>query len=97
MRTNPRGRTCRRKRRKNSCAESVIFLFLFTVRIILPAERNLVTLEGHKTVVGDGDAMGIAGEITKHMMRSSEGWLGIDDPVLTEQGAQEGAECFLVL
>jgi len=70
---------------------------LITVRIILPAERNLVTLEGHKTVVGDGDAMGIAGEITKHMMRSSEGWLGIDDPVLTEQGAQEGAECFLVL
>ncbi len=70
---------------------------LVTVRIIPPAERNLVTLEGHKTVVGDGDAMGVAGEITKHMMRTAEGWLGIDDPVLTEQGAQERAECFLVL
>ncbi len=33
---------------------------LVTVRIIPPAERNLVTLEGHKTVVGDGDAMGVA-------------------------------------
>ncbi len=70
---------------------------LIPVRIILPAEGNLVTLEGHETVVGDGDAMGVAGEIAQHMMGSAEGWLGIDDPVLTEQGAQEGAERFLVL
>ena len=34
-------------------------------------------LEGHEPVVGDGDAMGVAGEITKHMMGSAEGWLGI--------------------
>jgi hypothetical protein len=52
---------------------------LITVRIILPAEGNLVTREGHETVVGDGHAMGVAGEITKHMMRAAEGWLGIDD------------------
>ena len=70
---------------------------LITMRIILPAEGNLVTLEGHKTVVGDGDPMGVAGEITQHMMGSAEGWLGVDDPVLTEQGTQEGAEGFLVL
>jgi len=60
---------------------------LITVRIILPAEGNLVMLEGHEPVVGDGDAMGVAGEITKHMMGSAEGWLGIDDPVLTEKGS----------
>jgi hypothetical protein len=57
MRTKPRSRTWRRKRRKNSCADRVIFLFLFPVCIILRAKRDLVTLEGHKTVVGDGDAM----------------------------------------
>ena len=39
--------------------------------IILPAESNLVTLEGHETVVGDVDAMVVAGEITKHMMASA--------------------------
>ena len=69
---------------------------LITVRIILPAEGNLVMLEGHEPVVGDGDPMGVAGEITKHMMGSAEGWLGIDDPVLTEKGSQEGTECFLI-
>ena len=69
---------------------------LVTVRIIPPAERNLVTLEGHKTVVGDGDAMGVAGEITQHMMGTAEGGLGVDDPVLTKQGAQEGAKGLFV-
>ena len=70
--------------------------FLISVGIILPAESNLVMLESHEAMVGDGYAMGIAGEIAEHMMGSAKRWLGIDDPVLTEQGAQEGVEGFLV-
>jgi hypothetical protein len=31
--------------------------------------------------------MGVAGEIAEDMMGAAKGWLGIDDPVLTEQGA----------
>ena len=58
---------------------------LISVGIILPAESNLIMLEGHEAVVGDGYAMGVAGEITQHMMGTAEGWLGVDDPVLTEQ------------
>lgn len=57
---------------------------LIAVCIILPAEGDLIMLEGHKTVVGDGHAMGIAGKITQHMMGTTEGGLGIDDPVLPE-------------
>jgi hypothetical protein len=69
---------------------------LITVGIILPTESNLVLLESHQAMVGDGDAMGIAGEVAEHMMGTAEGGLGIDDPVLTEQGAQEGAEGLFV-
>jgi len=65
---------------------------LIPVGIILPAESNLVMLESHESMVGDGHAMGIAGEIAEHMMGTAEGGLGVDDPVLTEQGTQEGAE-----
>jgi hypothetical protein len=36
--------------------------------------------------------MGVAGKIAQHMTGTAEGWFGIDDPVLPEQGAQEGAE-----
>ena len=43
-------------------------------------------LESHEAVVGDGHAMGVAGEIAEHMMGTAKRWLGIDDPVLTEQG-----------
>jgi hypothetical protein len=35
-------------------------------------------------VVGDGNAMSIAGKITQYMMGTAEGGLSIDDPVLTE-------------
>jgi hypothetical protein len=66
------------------------------VGIILPAKGNLVPVEGYEAVVGDGHAMGVAGEIAEHMMRTAEGGLGVDDPVLTEQWAQEGAKGLLV-
>jgi hypothetical protein len=70
---------------------------LISVSIILPAEGDLVVLERHQAVVGDGHAMGVACEITQHMMGAAERWLGIDDPSLTKQGAQEGTEGFLIL
>ena len=76
--------------------ECHLSLFI-AVGIVFPAKGNLVMLEGEQAVVGDGDAMGVAGEIAQHMMGSTEGWLGVDDPLLTEQGTQEGAEDFLIL
>ncbi len=39
---------------------------LISVGIILPAESNLVMLESHEAVVGDGHAMVVAGEIAEH-------------------------------
>jgi len=60
---------------------------VIAVGIISPAEGDLVVGEGDETMVGDGDAMSVAGEIAEEMMGTAEGWFGIDDPVLTEQGA----------
>ena len=60
------------------------FSLLITMRVILPAEGNLVPLESHKTVVGDGDPMGVAGKITQHMMGSAEGWLPPVGPLASE-------------
>jgi hypothetical protein len=67
------------------------------VGIVFPAEGDLVVLEGDEAMVGDGDAMGVAAEIAEDVMGATEGWFNIDDPWLTEQGAQESAEGFLVL
>ena len=70
---------------------------VISVGIISPAEGDLMVGEGDEAMVGDGDAMSVAGEIAEDMMGTAEGWFGIDDPVLTEQRAQESAEGFLVL
>ena len=53
--------------------------------------------EGDQAMVGDGDAVGVAGEIAEDMMGTAEGWFGMDDPVLAEQGTQESVEGFFVL
>jgi len=71
--------------------------FAISVGIISPAENNLIVSESDQAMVGDGDAVGIAGEIAEDMMGTAEGWFGIDDPVLAEQGTQESAEGFFVL
>ena len=64
--------------------------------IIFPAKDNPLAVEVDEPVVGDGDAMGVTGEIAEDMMGTAEGWLGIDDPVLAKERSQEGAEGFVI-
>src|SRR5208283_6102263 len=64
-------------------------LLFVAVGIVLPSERNAIVLEGDKTMVGDGDAVGIAGQIVENVFCPAEGWLGVDDPVLPEQLPEE--------
>jgi hypothetical protein len=67
-------------------------LLLATVCIVSPAKRYAFVLEGHEPMVGDGDAMGIAGQVVENMFGTAEGWLGVDDPVLPEQLPEEIGE-----
>ena len=46
-------------------------------------------------MVGDSDAMSVAGQIVKNVFCSAEGGLGIDDPVLLKQSAQKSDEVLL--
>jgi hypothetical protein len=57
-------------------------LLLAAVSIIPPAERDAIVFEGHEAMVGDGDAVGIAGQVVENMFGAAEGRLGINDPVL---------------
>ena len=70
-------------------------LLLAAVSVVLPAEGDVIPVEADEAMVGDGDAMGIAGEIVKHVLGSAEGRLGIDDPVLAEELVQEVAKVLL--
>ena len=59
-------------------------LFLAAVGVVSPAKGHAIVLEGHEAVVGDGDAMGVAGQVVENMFGAAEGWLGVDDPVVPE-------------
>ena len=52
----------------------------------------MIVLKGYEPMVGDGDAMGIAGQVVEDMFRTAERWLGIDHPVLAEQLPEEVGE-----
>ena len=43
-------------------------------------------------MIGNGDAVGVAGEIAQDMLGTAERRFEVDHPVLTEQGAQEGGK-----
>ena len=57
---------------------------LAAVGIISPAEGDALVLKGHEAMVGDGYAMGVAGQVVENMFGAAEGRLGVDDPVLPE-------------
>ena len=67
-------------------------LLLAAVRIVFPAKRDSIILEGHESMVGDGDAMRIAGQIVQNMFGTAEGRLGVDDPVLVEELSEKLAK-----
>ena len=43
-------------------------------------------------MVGDGDAMGVAGQVVENLFGAAKRWLGVDHPVLPEQLSEEGCE-----
>src|SRR6516165_4386697 len=57
------------------------FFHLIAVLRIAPAETDPASLEADQAPIGDGDAMGVAGQVAKHLVGPAEGRLGIDHPV----------------
>ena len=54
---------------------------LAVVRVVLPAKGDLGVGDREQAMVGDGHAMGVAGQVVKDVFGSAKGRLGIDDPV----------------
>ena len=62
------------------------------VAVILVAEGDAALVESDEAAVGDGDAVGVAGEIGEHRFGPGEGRLGVDEPVLPAQRREMGGE-----
>lgn len=53
---------------------------LVTLRVILPAKGHETVLQSHQPPVGDGHAVGIAGQIFEDLLGSAKRRFGVDDP-----------------
>ena len=64
--------------------------------IVLPSESDVGIADRENAVIGNSHAMRIASQIVQDMFWTAKRWLGVDDPVLSKQGAQECRElCFV--
>jgi hypothetical protein len=54
--------------------------FAIPVGIVLPGEGHVSAFDRLETVVGDCNAVGVAGEILENLVRTSEWGLAVDDP-----------------
>ena len=68
-------------------------LLLAAVGIVPPAEGDAIVFKGHEAMVGDGYAMGVAGQVVENIFGAAEGRLSVDDPVLLAELPEEVAEC----
>ena len=65
---------------------------LAAMGVVLPPETDLAVLEGDQPMVGNGDAMGVTGQVVQNIVRTAKGRLGVNDPVLAEEGTNQRPE-----
>ncbi len=56
--------------------------------VVLPLEGDALFVHRDQPAVGDGNPMGIAGEISQYSVRSGKGTFGVDDPLDLAQGLE---------
>ena len=65
---------------------------LIVVSGVAPTKGDLAVLEGNQPVVRDGHAVGVTAEVVEHILRTTERWFGIDDPIFAKQRPEPRGE-----
>ena len=60
-------------------------LLFVVVSGIAPAKSDCLSGKRDQTMIGDGDAMGVAAQILEHILGAAERWFRVHHPVLSEQ------------
>ena len=68
-------------------------MFIVVSRIA-PAKSDVSLSKRDQAMVGDGYAMSVAAQILEHIFGATEGRLGVDHPVFSEQRSEPGGEGF---
>src|SRR5437764_12915235 len=65
---------------------------LLVVAVVLPTESHMPRIDIQETIIGDGDAVGVATNIVEHLLRTSKGPLRIDHPFFALHRSQIAGE-----
>lgn len=65
---------------------------LMAMGIVFPAKSNVAVFKSEQAVIGDGDAVGVAPEISQDLFWSTEGRLGIDPPLARPETGDQSLE-----
>jgi hypothetical protein len=60
--------------------------------IVSPAECDTLAVKGDQAMIGDGNAMSVASQITKDLLRTAESRLRVYHPIGPAQLTQEGSK-----
>lgn len=66
------------------------------IAVIFPAEGHMGIGDLSQSVVRNGDAVGVAPEITKDMVGPAKGGFGVDDPVGGTEAVDKRGECLRI-
>ena len=69
---------------------------LAAMRVVFPTEGDLAVGKAHQPVIGNRHPMRVASQVVQHVFWSAKGWLGVNDPTLAMQRAEEGAKGLLL-
>ena len=61
---------------------------LIVVAVVAPVELDLPVFDIHDPMIGNRDPVGVAADVVHHLLGSSEGRLGVDDPFHTTHGIE---------
>jgi len=69
---------------------------LALVGVVFPAKSYAVLVDAKQTVVGNGDSMGVTGQVLQNVFRTAERRLGVNNPLLTGDGFEKRCEVLFV-
>lgn len=69
---------------------------LALMSVVSPAKRYAVVVDVKQAVIGNGDAMGVTGQILQNVFRTAERRLGVNDPRFTGDGFEKRCEVVFV-
>ncbi len=67
-----------------------------SLSVVFPAKRYALVVNRKQTVIGNGDSMRVTSQIVQNVLRTAEGRLGVNDPLLPGDGFEKRCEVLFV-